>query len=477
MAKPRKQVYTLEMYLKKLKDQDIRQDQDVQRLSGQWNNSMASELIVSVLNGEYVPPIILGQEENSQSWIIDGLQRSTTLMMFRYGNFKISPNVEEPVIKYRAKARDADGNILIDGNGDFIWEDREFDIRRKTYERMPEELKKAFDEFQLETVIHENYSMQQISRLVRRFNFSKGMNVSQKAFTFCDHYARRIREILKRKFFIEARYTKSERKNGTVERILLETVMCMYHLDDWKKSGQIGAFLNENASPEEFDVLEDCIGRLESIITDDVYPLFNAKDSFLWFTVFHRFVGLGLDDGKFADFLNVFKDGLCDREVDGKVFCEIDKGRSTKDRNVIVEKLDLLETLMLEYLGIPEPNEPEPKPEPEEEPGNLGKILSFVQKNVSPCTTMEDISQYTEVLDSLIEKSNCGGKLLEAENKPSLTAVVAYSFENDIDLDNWIVDYCSRNDDYTADQTENYLYMVDDLEQYMENSDSHTDAA
>ena len=55
MAKPRKQVYTLEMYLKKLKDQDIRSDQDVQRLSGQWNNSMASELIVSVLNSEYMP--------------------------------------------------------------------------------------------------------------------------------------------------------------------------------------------------------------------------------------------------------------------------------------------------------------------------------------------------------------------------------------------------------------------------------------
>lgn len=33
MARPRKQTYTLEMYLKKLKDQDIRLDQDVQRLS------------------------------------------------------------------------------------------------------------------------------------------------------------------------------------------------------------------------------------------------------------------------------------------------------------------------------------------------------------------------------------------------------------------------------------------------------------
>lgn len=48
MARPRKQTYTLEMYLKKLKDQDIRLDQDVQRLSDQWNNSMMNELLVTV---------------------------------------------------------------------------------------------------------------------------------------------------------------------------------------------------------------------------------------------------------------------------------------------------------------------------------------------------------------------------------------------------------------------------------------------
>ena len=75
MGKPRKQTYTMEMYLKRMRNQDIRSDQDVQRLSNQWSNSMTNELIASVLNGEYIPPIILGQEPNSQIWVIDGLQR------------------------------------------------------------------------------------------------------------------------------------------------------------------------------------------------------------------------------------------------------------------------------------------------------------------------------------------------------------------------------------------------------------------
>lgn len=468
MAKPRKQTYTLEMYLNKIKELDIRSDQDVQRMSGAWNNGMVNELVVSVLNGDYIPPVILGQEKNSQAWIIDGLQRSTALMMFRHGNYRVSASVEEPIISYRAKMRGADGEVCIDGNGDVCWEDREFDIRRKTYSQMPEELRKTFDEYQVETVIHENYDMQQISRLVRRYNFHKPMNVSQRAFTFCDKYARKIREILKREFFIEARYTKAERKNGTLERVIMESVMCMFHLDSWKKSSQVGAYLNESASMEEFESLESCIGRLEGIVTDDLYRVFTSRDSFLLFTLFHKFTRLDMDDKKFADFLSAFQDGLCNEEIDGKIFYE--KGRSLKDRPVIVEKLDMLETLMCGYLGVQKP-EPGQEADPEQ-------VLGFVRDNVVPFVTGEDIEQYAEVLGSLLGKSSCGARLLEAGNRLSLVGIVAYSFENDIDLDDWIVDYCSRNDGYISDQKENYEHMKNDLRQFMERADTaHSDAA
>lgn len=470
MAKVKRQTYTLNMYLEKMRDLDIRSDADVQRLSGQWNNAMTNELIVSVLNGDYIPPIILGQEENSQAWIIDGLQRSTAFMMFRFGNYKVTSSVEEPIVFYRAKVRDADGEVKIDGAGDIVWEGREFDVRRKGFGQLPEDLQKTFNEYQLDCIIHENYDMQQISRLVRRFNFNKAMNVSQKAFTFVDNYARKIREILKREFFIEAPYSKSERKNGTLERVIMETAMAMFHLDNWKKSSQIGAFLNENASMEEFDVLEDCIARLENIVTEDLYSVFTAKNSFLWFALFHKFTGLGMDDCRFADFLCAFQNGLDEKEINGRTFDEIEHERSTKDKTVIMEKLDMLETLMLEYLGIPKP-----EPEPEMD---LEDALEFVRKNIVPFATKEDIEQYAEVLDSLLEKSNCDAKLLKAENRLSLVGIVAYSFKNDIDLDNWIVDYCNRNNDYISDQAENFLHMRDDLQRFIKEADAaHTDAA
>lgn len=107
------------------------------------------------------------------------------------------------------------------------------------------------------------------------------------------------------------------------------------------------------------------------------------------------------------------------------------------------------------------------------EPGtDLEKTLGFVRENIIPSATKEDIGQYAEVLESLLGKSNCDAKILEAENRLSLVGIVAYSFENDIDLDDWIVDYFKRNKDYIADQKENYEHMKDDLQQFIKEADA-----
>ena len=86
--KIRKQTFSLEQYLKLMQNETIRTDQDCQRLSGQWSNNMVNELISTVLTGNYIPPVILGEETTNgitRQWIIDGLQRSTSLSLFKYG--------------------------------------------------------------------------------------------------------------------------------------------------------------------------------------------------------------------------------------------------------------------------------------------------------------------------------------------------------------------------------------------------------
>lgn len=61
-------------------------------------------------------------------------------------------------------------------------------------------------------------------------------------------------------------------------------------------------------------------------------------------------------------------------------------------------------------------------------------------------------------------------RLLEWQNESSMVAIVAYSFKNDIDLDDWIKEYFKNNCGYFSDQKKNYLHMKKDLEEYISRS-------
>ena len=59
-----------------------------------------------------------------------------------------------------------------------------------------------------------------------------------------------------------------------------------------------------------------------------------------------------------------------------------------------------------------------------------------------------------------------GSKLLDVANRLSLLAMVAYSYKNDVDLDNWLEAYAANNNTYFMDQKKNYSHMVNDFRQY-----------
>lgn len=96
--------------------------------------------------------------------------------------------------------------------------------------------------------------------------------------------------------------------------------------------------------------------------------------------------------------------------------------------------------------------------------------LEFVHEHVTSSATLEDIEQYTEVLQAFVREIG-QSKLWENENMPSLISIVAWSFEHDIDLDDWIVDYCSRTDSYFENQLRNFETMRKDLEQFIKSAD------
>lgn len=447
MARPRKQTYTMAQYLENVNEGYISNDADTQR-NPAWK-PIIDGLAVTILTDDYIPAIILAEEESGQKHVVDGGSRTAAFRMIRYGNYKIKSSVENPIIKYKRMSRDENGNI--------IWSDAEFDIRNKTYEQFPKELQKAFNEYQTETVIHECDS-ETLAMYLRRYNVHTGMNANQKMFIYLPKFAGKIRKIINRPFFVDySNFTENEKEKGTLERVVSESIMCMFHFDKWNKNGKkMATYLNGNACNEEFDALNNNLERLESIITTDTKAIFNSKDTFIWLSLFNKFTKLGLDDSRFADFLNEFINGLRDKSVDGKLFDVVDTTGSTKDKTVILAKLNILETLMHEFLHI------------NQEDLKEVDVLEFLKENIDDAITEEDIEDYEEDLDILELDVDNSNHLLDKNNKPSLIAMIAYGYKEDKTIDSWFIDFFKRNNTYNRNQKENYLYMVNDLEKYLE---------
>ena len=405
-------------------------------------------LAVTILNDDYIAPIVLAENEDGQTQIVDGGSRTAAYMMIRYGNYKIKSSVEDPIIEYKSMSRDENGKVT--------WTDATFDIRNKTYSQFPKELQKAFDEYQVETVIHECNS-ETVAKYLRRYNIHTGMNANEKMFIYLPNFADEVREITNRDFFIHnSVFTDSEKEKGLLERVVSESVMTMFYFDKWNKNGKkLASFLDSNAQKEDFEVLNNNIARLENIVTEETKSLFNNKNAFIWFTLFNQFTKLGLDDDKFADFLNAFVSGLRDKSVDGKLFDTVDETGSTKDKSVIADKLHILETLMNEFLHISNEDLEEID------------VLEFIKENVNPEADEEYISECNDLLEDLKVEVDNSSNLLNENNIPSLIALMAYSLEQGViysALKKWWIDFFDSNNTYELNQKRNFDIMVKSLQ-------------
>lgn len=354
--KIRRQVYSLEQYLKAMNEETIRTDQECQRLSGQWTSNMVNELIYSVLTDNYIPAVILGEETSNgitRQWIIDGLQRSSTLSMFRYGNTKITKNIDECMVTYQRKATDENGNVKRDSAGEIIWKTIEYDIRNKTYEKLPEELKDRFNGYQLETVIHPNCDMTEVSKLVRKYNNNKPMNTAQRAFTYIDAFAKEIRDIIENRFFSDMYLcSRNDRKNGTLERIIGDMVLLTNYPEHYQKDTKIGfKWLNENGTMKDFCDLEDLLTRLTEAteITTEIRALFNSKNAHIFVAAFKAFTELERKDTEFGVFLQWFVDGGNETEINGQSWIDWNINRSSRDNTTVHGKVEYLTALVNQY--------------------------------------------------------------------------------------------------------------------------------
>ena len=443
---------------KKIERHTIRFDHPLQRASEQWPPAMKGNLISDILQDNPIPPLVFAEQViNGVAiiWDLDGKQRCTTAYSFSKDAFKITKNIRRGLIEYQTPAKGENGEDVIDEAGFPVYERREFDIRGKKYSELPEELQDRFKEYNFEIVQYLNCSSEDIAYHIARYNEGKPMNASQKGLTrLGESFATMVKSISEMPFFRDfGGYKVSEGNNGTVNRVVVESVMAANFLDDWKKKQEdMCEFIKEHATTENFDNFEDMVERLTKVGTEDTFNMFDSKDSFIWFGLFAKFTKSGLDDSKFVEFMAEFSQSLHNKEIEGKTFDDLN-GKATKDRYVVLNKINHLEQLMKEFLAL-------------DDKGASKTIQEFVKDNVGTDITDEDMMFYKDVLNDLTINVDNASKLLDDENRPSLLALVAYSVQKDIDLDDWIVDYFTRNRTYNPNQKENYTYMLNDLKSY-----------
>ena len=465
--KTKKKPYMMRTLMKMFGRGELNKDYILQRQSGQFTNETRDGLIATVLRSEDIDPIKLCEQLTGDSfviWLIDGLQRITTFDDFINGKFRIGRNLWRPYTYYQK-----DGKIV------------EYDMRGKSWSDLPEELKDRFEDYSIDVVKQLDCTDEDIAYHMGRYNSCAKMNVNQKGILYMYKIAGYVKDISQNnRFFLDCgNYTPNERKKGVIDRVVNETIMLVYHLDDWKRGKAMNVYLNDNAKKEEFEEFNNELNRLNAFVDQDTTgQLFNSKDSLLWFAMYHEFLTYGLDDNKFEDFLNEFINTLQYKnfeEYDNMSFSEYGKQRSTKDRKVIVIKMDMLEKLMKEYLHIKEVDVLE-VPDIQEENSNVDddlEPLEFLKKYVSEDITEEDVDTYYDDITYFSKKMKLIPKdhaLINEENELSFLALVAYAIVKNKDnyFGAWLKRYAITHKTVTAkSQRDNYFEMVNNLEKFI----------
>lgn len=457
--------------VKKIDRHTIRFDHPLQRESDQWSPSMKGNLVSDILQGNKLHPLIFAEQIINGVpiiWDLDGKQRCTNAYSYSKNGYKISKNIRRWMIKYQTIEKDENGNEVLDERGFPTSINAEFDIRGKRFSELPEELQDRFLDYTFNYDQYLNCSEEDIGYHIERYNDGKSMTSPQKGIMkLGTEYAEIVKSISNMPFFKDmGGYKVSEFKNGTINRVVVESIMTANYFDNWGKLDNMCKYIKENSDTTVFDNFEDMVERLEKVVTDDVSDMFDSKDSFLWFGLFAKFIKTQTDDRKFIEFMTEFGQSLHKKTLHGISFDNIlEESSSTKDKGIVTKKMNHLELLMNNYLNIN-------KNEGEDSEIETEEVFISRNVNVDINELHNDMEFYGESLEDLTNNTiRDGSKLLDKQNRLSLLAMVVYSYKHDVDLEDWLTDFAQKNNTYLADQEKNFLYMKDDFKKFIENQE------
>lgn len=494
--------YSMYSLIQDKKNGDMNCNYILQREPFQWTDEEANRYFCRILSNLPIPEIIICEQKKkglTVSHLIDGLQRLSYAESFKENRRKIgAKGAERHLIQYRDYVLDENGNRVLDEDGLPEYEMKVFDVIGKYYKDLPDELKKRFNNFNINVTKFFDCTDEQIADHIRDYNNHASMNKEQGGLTkISSETAGLIKYISQKNTFFKncGKFSDNNVIKGKIERIVAEAIMLLFFRDSWKSNLEtIYKFVDENATEQQFLKLNSQFNRLELALGDGdnnkklSAALFTPTTMPMWIAVFDKFTTYNLDDSLFVGFLAAYNTELKNKEVDGVSMADF-KVQQTKKKTTITGKIDLLVKLMNEYLHIDEIGESDTEEEnnkiedsledfqtpcktgilesKNDDKSNLSyeTELSFVQETVNPDAIEEDIQEYEGFLEDTVR---CSSPIYQ-RCKKALLALVAYVYSKDQDeeFSDWIERYQNEKVDFSDNQKENYEIIRNDFCKYI----------
>ena len=263
---------------------DLRDNHPQQRKSGQWDKITRDNFIVTVIKNEDFDPIKICEQLTDEGivlWLIDGLQRSTTIENYKSGKFKLGRNIDPCTIEYQEA-------IKVDGKT--VYQNVSYDLRGKAYKDLPEKLKEDFDNCPVDVRKHLDCTDEEIGRHIIRYNSGRPMVAAQKISAYMYNVAKYVKELSGHAFFSDCvNFSETKDRNGEIDKVVCEAVMGLNFFDVWKKDAKkIGQHLNENATEDMFIQFHNYLDRLLNVVTPETGELFSTKNGVVLFMLSDR---------------------------------------------------------------------------------------------------------------------------------------------------------------------------------------------
>lgn len=225
----------------------------LQRREGVWSKAQKSLLIDSLLRGYLINPTYT-IVENGKQYVIDGVQRLSTIANYVDDGFSLSKTLDP---------------IVIDNES--------YEIAGKKFSKLDEKVQEELNSSQLQVCEITEYTDKDVREMFRRLNSGKPLNTSQKMTPdMSDELSSTVADIISHPFFEKA-LTTAQLKSSVdlsvaMEVLMLSEASAEYDFGSFRREDRekFIQYYNDKVNVEKVKMIKQALDKLDESFDTDV---------------------------------------------------------------------------------------------------------------------------------------------------------------------------------------------------------------